>query len=170
MKTKSFILITILVIAHSCKKQPDITLTPLLDIKFENISSSTVESSGQDSVYAKYFVSPLSVNIFEYHLEQFKLKNPDIEQRIFAFQVTTLEDSEVFIKGKNVMAMSGGIGFNKSYIVTQIENKFAIPVKLSDRVIKNNDTIEHRKENGYIKVQYRSGYSGRIVRKTLIIK
>jgi endoglucanase Acf2 len=169
VKTKSFILITILLFAYSCKKQPDITLSPFIDIKFENIPGSTVESGSQDSVFAKYFVSPLSISILEYHLEKFKLKNPDIEQRIFAFQVTTSEDSEVFIKGKNVIAMSGGMGFDKSYYVRQIRNKFAIPVRFSDRVIKNNYTIEHRKENGYIKVQYRSGYSGRIVRKILII-
>jgi hypothetical protein len=169
-ENKTFFLIMILVIAYSCKKQSDITLPPFLDIKFENAPISTVEPTGQDSVFAKYFVSPLSVHIFEYHLEQFKLKNPDIEQRIFAFQVTTSEDSEVFIKGRNVMTMSGGIGFDKYSKVTQIDNKFAIPVKNSDKVIKINDTIEHRKENDYITVQYKSGYSGRIVRKTLTIK
>ena len=170
MKTKSFILITILIIALSCKKQPDIIQPPLLDIKFENIPGSTIEPDDQDSVFAEYFVSPLSVHISEYHLEQFKLKNLDIEQRIFAFQAITSEDSEVFIKGKNVAGMSGGMGFDKHYNVSQVDNKFAVPVKFSDRVIKNNDTIEHREKNGYIKIQYKSGYSGRIVRKTLIIK
>jgi hypothetical protein len=170
MKTKSLILITILVIAYSCKKQPDITQVPLIDIKFGNTASSTVEPSGQDSVFAKDIGSLLSLQIIEYHLEQFKLNNLDIEQRIFAFQVITSEDSEVFIKGKNIMTMSGGTGFDKYYKVTQIENKFAIPVKVSDRVIKNNDTLERRKENDFIKVQYKSGYSGRMIKKTLILK
>jgi hypothetical protein len=169
MKTKSFILITILLIAYSCKKQPEVTLPPLLDIKFENVPSGTLESSAQDTVFAEYFVSPLLVHIIEYHLEQFKLKNPDIDQSVFAFQVTSSEDSEVFIKGRNILATSGGMAFNKNYYVTQVYNNFAVPVKLSDRVIKNNDTIEHRQDTGYLKVQYRSGYSGRIIRKTLII-
>jgi hypothetical protein len=167
MKTEAIILIMILVI--SCKKQPDITVPPFLDIKFENITISDIKPIGPDSVYAKYFTSPLSVQIFEYHLEQFKLKNPDIEQGIFAFQITTPEDSEVFVKGKNI-GSSGGIGFDRHANITQIDNKFAIPVKFSDTVIKNNDTVEYSNESDYIKVQYKSGYSGRIVRKILIIR
>jgi len=170
MKRRSFILITILIIGYSCKKEPDITLPPFLDITFENVPVSYEEPNDSDTVFAKCFVSPLRISITEYHLEPLKLKNPDIEQRIFAFQVITPEDSEVFVKGKNIIPTSGSTGFNKSYIVTQIENKFAIPVKISERVIKNNDTIEQSKETGYIKVQYKSGYSGRIVRKTLRIK
>lgn len=166
MKTKAFVLIMILSI--SCKKQPDISVPPFLDIIFD-IPISNVEPIGPDTVYAKYFVSVLSVQILENHLEQFKIKDPDSEQRIFAFQITTPEDSEVFVKGQNV-GVTGGMVFGKDNNVARIDFTFNVPVKFSGRVTINNDTVEYSKESDYIKVQYKSGYSGRIVRKTLIIK
>jgi hypothetical protein len=170
MKTKSCILITILLIAFSCNKQPEVAQTPLLFIKFGNLENTNLFLGIKDTVIAENIGPVLPVDIFEYHLEQFNLKNAELELHIFAFQVITSADSEAFITGKNIRGISGGAFVDKHYRLTQVERNFEVPVKYSGRVIKDNDTIELRRENEYIKVQYRSGYSGRIVRKVLIIK
>jgi hypothetical protein len=155
-----------MILALSCKKQPDVAIPPFLDIKFDGLPLSNVEPLSQDSVFVQYFSSVLPVHIFEYNIQPFKMKNVDNE--IFAFQVTTPEDSEVFIKGKNI-GVSGGAGYENNH-VSQIDFKFDIRVWQGNRVLHNNDTVEYRNNTDYIKVQYKSAFSGRIVKKILVRK
>lgn len=173
MKTQFLILTMILFMMYSCEKKSDHELpeNPSNDIYFGYYTSGhSVEFSNQDSIFAKTMDSIVTIKIAEKNLRLTDLNISTPSDLNFAIQISSLEDNELIIKGKNVWSLGTAIGQNSQREITSISHVFVVPVKFSDTIKKNNDTLELKTTNDYIRVLYKSDYTKLNTEDTLKLK
>jgi hypothetical protein len=164
MKTKAIFVILIMTTIFSCSKQESVT-DPSIDIVFGSLNVLFIN---QDTIYANNVGSSISVHIFEHSVPVSKIGNASATDLQFAFKARSSSDSDYFIKGKNILSRGGSMGYPGLHKVIDISHDFALPVKFSDVITNNNDTIE-LKRNDYLSITYKSYYTTKVFEKTLVI-
>lgn len=174
MKTSQFIIVLVLFAFFSCKKETTIELLPTAEISIGHITgwsntSKIVNYANQDSMYAASLDTSITIEISEKNIRNPKLNNLDPLDLEFSLHITTSEDNEVFVSSKNAFCFGSGLSKNNGGICS-ISSILNIPLRISNKIEKQNNKMEVKEQGDYIKISYQSNYSGLILEKTLKIK